>query len=61
LQRGGPLMREGRLDSTPLMGDPFVPMHRGCIHRANMLMVRSTLTGAVLMSGAGVLVEVAFH
>jgi adenosylcobinamide-phosphate synthase len=61
VQLGGPLIRKGRPDSTTFMGDPLVSMNRECIHRANMLMIRSSLTGAVLMSGAGVLLGVAFR
>jgi adenosylcobinamide-phosphate synthase len=61
VQLGGPLIRKGRPDSTPFMGDPLVSMNRECIHRANMLMIRSTLTGAVLLSGAAIFLGAVFR
>jgi len=54
VQLGGPLLRDGRLDMFPLLGDPGDPLDRGHIRKANTLMFLVTVLFALLMSGAGI-------
>lgn len=59
VQLGGPVIRNGRLDATALLGDPINPLERGHIHKANTLMLAVTMVAALIMSGIRCLLEAA--
>lgn len=50
VQLGGPLLRNGRPDLAPLLGDPVDPLDMEHIHKASALMFASTLVAALVMS-----------
>jgi adenosylcobinamide-phosphate synthase len=59
VQLGGPLIRKGRPDPTPRLGDPIDPLGREEISNANTLMFAATIVAALFMSGTRTLLEAA--
>ncbi|MDX9787515.1 MAG: adenosylcobinamide-phosphate synthase CbiB [Desulfobacterales bacterium] len=57
VQLGGPLLRNGHPEATPLLGDAIIPLGQNHILSANLLMSAALISATVLMSGARLLVE----
>ncbi|KJS29692.1 MAG: hypothetical protein VR64_19415 [Desulfatitalea sp. BRH_c12] len=50
VQLGGPVLRGGKLETMPLMGDPGQPLHRSHIGQANAVLALATLWTAILLT-----------
>lgn len=57
VQLGGTLFRNNRPHAAPRLGDPVDDLRRRHIHKANALMVSTTMTAALLIPGTRFLLE----
>lgn len=58
IRLGGPVLRQGKTDDMPCLGDALRPLERGHIRRANALMLGATLAAALVFSAARMSVAV---